>query len=68
MNAEMLANTVEVELIYEEVKYMAQVKGEDREGGKGRGRGGDGREGEGRGEVVQYLVVVRERFVTLRMC
>ena len=34
MNAEMLANTVEVELIYEEVKYMAQVKGEER-GGEG---------------------------------
>ena len=62
MNAEMLANTVEVELIYEEVKYMTQVRerggegrggkwreGEGREGKGGEGRGGRGREGgEGR--------------------
>ena len=46
MNAEMLANSVDVELIYEGVKYMAQVK-ERRE--EGEGKGGRREEGEGKG-------------------
>ena len=47
MNAEMLANSVDVELIYEGVKYMAQVK-ERRE--EGEGKGGEQRGMERNGE------------------
>ena len=46
MNTEMLANSVDVELIYEGVKYMAQVK-EKREEGEGRGGEQRGTEGNG---------------------
>ena len=54
MNAEMLANSVDVELIYEGVKYMAQVKerreeGEGREESRGEWRGMGRRVGEERG-------------------